>query len=58
MIEPTSKDVGKKVVYYDDYGKMDFGVITGFNHRHVFVQYGSIGKGQPTSREDLRWSTI
>ena len=56
MIEPTSKDMGKKVMYCDDYDNIEFGVIVGFNHRYVFVRYGENNHSKATSREDLHWS--
>ena len=55
MINPTEKDIGRKVTY-TTYNKKEFGVITSFNDICVFVKYGSNTGSQATDREDLTWS--
>lgn len=53
MIKPTSKDIGRKVVYYGY--EEEHGVITSFNEKVVFVQYESGAISKATSREDLEY---
>ncbi len=58
MIEPTEKDIGRKVIYRDDIGPVEppeEGVITSFNPRFVFVRYGGEATSKATRREDLDW---
>lgn len=59
MINPTSADVGRKVVYRErgDFPghKVEEGVITSFNDHCVFVRYGSGCTSAATRREDLEW---
>lgn len=53
MIEPTEKDIGRKVVYYGC--KAEEGVITSFNDSYIFVRYGSDIHSKATNREDLEY---
>lgn len=47
-------DVGRLVVYTSKgKDKTQFGRITSFNERFVFVDYDNTGRGQATSYEDL-----
>jgi len=57
MIDPTVKDVGRKVVYQARHpnAEREEGVITSFNDHSVFVRYGSDVHSKATSREDLEW---
>jgi hypothetical protein len=58
MIEPTEADIGRRVVYTGNRyvgGKLERGVMTGFNHWTVFVRYGDEKAAKATSREDLEW---
>lgn len=58
MIEPTSKDIGRRVVYTGNRypgGKPEEGVITSFNAVTVFVRYSPSSDGIGTSRQDLEW---
>jgi hypothetical protein len=58
MIEPTSADIGRAVVYTGNRypgGKLEEGVITSFNDYRVFVRYGSDKNSKSTAREDLEW---
>jgi hypothetical protein len=56
VINPTDKDIGRKVVYCDRRGsKTEEGVITSFNSYCVFVRYGSSTTSAGTRREDLEW---
>jgi hypothetical protein len=59
MIEPTEKDIGRKVVYTGDRspgGELEEGVITGINAACVLVRYGQSAHSQATYREDLEWT--
>ncbi len=59
MIEPTAKDIGRKVVYREpgDFPgrKIEEGVITSYNALFVFVRYGASSSSAATNREDLEW---
>lgn len=52
MINPTTEDIGRKVVYLP---KEEVGVITSFNESGVFVRYGDATGSQHTRREDLQF---
>jgi hypothetical protein len=61
VIEPTDADIGRTVLYTGNRfvgGKVERGVITGFNHWTVFVRYGSDAHAKATSREDLEWENM
>jgi hypothetical protein len=66
MIEPTEADIGRTVLYTGNRyllvegtgGKLERGVITGFNHWTVFVRYGSDAQAKATNREDLEWENM
>ena len=58
MIEPTKKDIGRVVAYCPVRDKVQYGVITSFNERTVFVQYKKGCTSQATPRENLRWSFL
>jgi len=58
MISPTTKDIGRSVVYTGNRypgGKLEEGVITSFNDSCVFVRYGADKGSKGTSRQDLEW---
>jgi len=59
LINPTGKDIHTRRVYYKkDWmqpGQYEYGFITGFNAKYVFVRYGSNTQSQSTRREDLYW---
>ena len=56
MIEPTTADIGRAVLYGPKYGQpLEEGVITSFNNVFVFVRYGTDKHSKATLREDLRW---
>jgi len=56
-IEPTTADVGRKVIYRDvGAAKIEEGVITSFNDNFVFVRYGANTTSQATARRDLEWA--
>jgi hypothetical protein len=58
MIEPTSTDIGRQVIYRDPGGgKIEEGYITSFNTDYVFVRYGGCTSAA-TRREALEWSHI
>jgi hypothetical protein len=61
MIEPTEADIGRTVLYTGNRyvgGKVERGVISGFNHWTVFVRYGADTVAKATSREDLEWENM
>ena len=53
MINPTLKDIGRKVIYAG--AKIEEGKITSFNEKVVFVQYERGAISQATNREDLEY---
>jgi hypothetical protein len=58
MIEPTSTDIGRSVIYTGNRypgGKLEEGVITSFNIVMVFVRYGADKHSKATARADLEW---
>lgn len=56
MIDPTERDIGRKVIYTGNYGgSLEEGVITSFNNSYVFVRYGTKYTSEATSRSDLEW---
>jgi len=58
MIEPTKKDIDRKVIYNAGYkGAEDlYGRITSLNDSYVFVRFNPHGDtSQATLRSDLRW---
>jgi hypothetical protein len=58
MIDPTSTDIGRKVIYTGNRypgGRPEEGVITSYNNHAVFVRYGAEYGAKATSREDLEW---
>jgi len=60
MIEPTTDDVGRRVVYRPTWhaeARAEPGVITSISEAFVFVRYGLSGPGVATRREDLFWET-
>jgi hypothetical protein len=58
MINPTKKDIGRAVIYYNQFEQKERGILLGFNNEYVFVRYSfqSIDSdGQATKREHLVW---
>lgn len=55
MINPTKKDIGRRVIYTPIRGPKEYGVITSFNDWSVFVRYGAKTCSEATAREDLTW---
>lgn len=60
MINPTSDDVGRRVVYFgvfDDQLLPAYGELTSIGNQHVFVRFG---ESEPMTmlREDLEWSDV
>jgi hypothetical protein len=59
MIEPTEADIGRQVTYTGNRypgGELEYGEITSFNSRAVFVRYWGDLRSKATSYEDLEWS--
>jgi hypothetical protein len=55
MIEPTSKDIGRRVVYTDSgTNNKEIGTIVRYTNVFVFVRYGNFGS-KATLRKDLEW---
>ena len=57
----TSSDKGSSVVYTPfegcDEGLLEYGHITSWNDKFIFVDYGdSCGRGKATSPQDLRFA--
>jgi hypothetical protein len=58
LINPTERDIGRKVIYRDRSGAVvEEGVITSFHAEHVFVRYGADSTSKGTRRQDLEWVT-
>ena len=63
MIEPTSLDIGRAVIYQPQFYrekechiKKELGAITSFTDQTVFVKYTILGDtSKVTNREDLYW---
>lgn len=58
MIDPTTEDIGRSVLYRDRAhpSEPDAGTITSFNETCVFVRYGSDVHSKGTRRRDLEWA--
>jgi hypothetical protein len=55
MIEPTEKDIGRRVTYHRVERFQERGVITSFNDQYVFIRYSLDQNSKATKREDLEW---
>ena len=58
MIEPTLKDIRRRVIYKpdpDSTERMEAGVISSFNDDWVFVRYDDDGHPKATARVNLYW---
>lgn len=47
-------EIGRKVIY-KSFGKTEFGVITSFNEKYVFVRYGNDINSKSTRPSDLEY---
>jgi len=59
MIEPTKNDIGRKVIFKQDWMNpkdYEYGLITSFNNTYVHVRYGTDTGSKPTDRENLFWN--
>jgi hypothetical protein len=54
--ELTENEKGLEVVY-DNHGQREFGHISSWNDKYIFVRYGSNTQSQATNPEDLTWGT-
>jgi hypothetical protein len=54
MIEPTAKDIGRRVIYRS-FDRIEVGTITDYNENFVFVRYGTASASAATRRQDLEW---
>ena len=53
----TEADKGRQVVYHGNYGgPLEFGIITSWNDKYIFVRYGVGATSAATSPEDLTWA--
>lgn len=55
-ISPTDSDIGRKVVYRREWCDVEYGRITSFNEKYVFVRYGQGETSQATEYGDLDWA--
>ena len=61
MIEPTTKDVGRGVVYVPRGPviagdlRRESGVVSSWNEYYVFVRFGALSTAMACRREDLQW---
>jgi hypothetical protein len=54
--ELTEKDIGRSVVY-TAYNHKEYGHITSFNEKYIFVDYGkNCGRGTATDPKDLKFT--
>lgn len=57
MIEPTERDINRKVIYRAaPFMTPEEGVITSFNREFVFVRYGKNTHSTATPRKNLEWT--
>ena len=58
MIEPTEKDIGRRVIYKQKWmtqNDWEYGIITSYNDTFVHVCYGCDTGFKSTYRKDLFW---
>lgn len=55
MINPTTADIGRAVIYRHRGQAKEFGSITSFNEKYVFVLYEGAAHAAATNRLDLEW---
>jgi hypothetical protein len=56
ILKLTEKDKGREVVFDFNGTKREFGIISSWNERFVFVKYNGIQQSQATMPKDLRFS--
>jgi hypothetical protein len=53
----TEEDKGREVVFFEPWGsRREFGIISSWNERFIFVKYNGSWQSKATSPEDLRFS--
>jgi hypothetical protein len=52
----SEKDKGREVVFNSHGSKTEFGIISSWNERFIFVKYNGRQQGQATRPKDLRFS--
>jgi hypothetical protein len=52
----TEKDKGREVVFDSQERKREFGIISSWNERFIFVKYAGSQYGKATRPENLRFS--
>jgi hypothetical protein len=55
MINPTVNDIGRGVKYFDGGWRTEYGVITSFNEKVVFVRFVGDFHSKGCRREDLEY---
>jgi hypothetical protein len=56
MIEPTPEDIGRRVMYtHFHVGLIEYGTITSYNNKYVFVQFNQTRQAVACRREDLEF---
>jgi hypothetical protein len=55
MIDPTEKDVGRRVVYTSNHGVKEHGVITSVRVLSIFVRYDGETQSKATAPADMEW---
>ena len=55
--EMTPEAVGRRVVYNAGYpgAPNEYGRITSYNSKNIFVDFQNVGRGQACTPSDLRW---
>ncbi len=56
-VEEAAANIGRRVVYTDPYGPVEFGVITSVGTSIVFVRYGHAVNSQATPPNRLTFET-
>jgi hypothetical protein len=52
----TEEDKGREVAFDSPGSKREFGIISSWNERFIFVKYNGLQQSQATRPEDLRFS--
>ena len=55
MIEPTPSDIGRRVIYRAQHGIIEYGVITSYNDKYIFVKFNYTEHGIACSYADLEF---
>lgn len=56
MIDPTSDDIGRKVIYRGYGGEIEEGVLSSFNSDFLFIRFGASCTAQACSNDErIEW---